>query len=271
MVVEIIGNGAKVELVNDIYELTISFEGMGGGGGATTAADVSIADAGNYYASTDVEGALQEVGADLVALDGGLDTAEANITALDGRVTATEGDITSLDGRVTATEGGIATLQGDVTALDGRVTATEGNISTLQGDVTALDGRLDTAEGQISAFNGIIVGYADSFTSKQFISAIQVLTISAGLIAWNMASGQRARVTLTSSATLSNPTNLGAAFPDLEVTQDGTGGRVLSFGTNFVFSTTYAAAATTANSVTIYHFQLRSDGKLAVNYTHYVS
>jgi len=234
--VEIIGNGAKVELVNDIYELTISFEGMGGGGGATTAADVSIADAGNYYASTDVEGALQEVGADLVALD--------------IRVTATEGDITS---------------------LDGRVTATEGNISTLQGDVTALDGRLDTAEGQISAFNGIIVGYADSFTSKQFISAIQVLTISAGLIAWNMANGQRAKVTLTSNATLSNPTNATAAFPDLEVLQNGTGGWVLSFGTNFVFSTTYAAAPTTANSVTIYHFQLRSDGKLAVNYTHYAS
>ncbi|WP_010486951.1 DUF2793 domain-containing protein [Pseudomonas sp. S9] len=35
----------------------------GGGGGATDAADVSIADAGGYFSSSDVEGALQELGA----------------------------------------------------------------------------------------------------------------------------------------------------------------------------------------------------------------
>jgi hypothetical protein len=44
--------------------------GGGGGGGASAAADVSIADAGGYYTGTDVEAALQEVGAALDALPG---------------------------------------------------------------------------------------------------------------------------------------------------------------------------------------------------------
>jgi hypothetical protein len=49
-------------------------------GGA--AADVTIADAGNYYTATDVEGALQEVGSDIVQLQTDLGTAETDILAL---------------------------------------------------------------------------------------------------------------------------------------------------------------------------------------------
>lgn len=44
------------------------FGGKVGAGGPTDAEDVSIADAGGYYTGTDVEAALQEVGADLAAL-----------------------------------------------------------------------------------------------------------------------------------------------------------------------------------------------------------
>jgi len=38
---------------------------------------------------------------------------EADVLALDGRVTATEGDVTALDGRVTSVEGDLATLDTD--------------------------------------------------------------------------------------------------------------------------------------------------------------
>ncbi len=44
--------------------VTAAVAAGGGGGGASTATDVSISDAGNYYTSTHVEGALQELGAD---------------------------------------------------------------------------------------------------------------------------------------------------------------------------------------------------------------
>jgi hypothetical protein len=186
------------------------------------AANVSIVDEGNFFDSDEVEGALQEVGADVAAIDGNISTLQTDVSS----------------------------LQISVTAIG--ETTTENSFAIL--DLQALTN-----------------AYPTSFTSKQFISAIQTLTISAGLIAWNMANGQRAKVTLTQSATLSNPTNATAAFPDLEVKQDATGGRVLSFGSNFVTPVGYVAAPTTANSYTLYHFQLRSDGKLSVAYTHYAS
>jgi len=222
MVIEITGGGAKLELIADVYQFTIAGAISDGGGGATEAVDVSITDAGGYYASTEVEGALQEVGADITA------------------------------------------IEGDITALDGRVTTAEGDITALQSDVTALD-------GNITAINSTLAEYGDRFTSKQFASPMQTLTIALGLIAWDMTDGQRATVTLTASATLSNPINLQSAFPDLEVRQDAVGGRVLSFGSSYVTPLGYVPAPTTANSYTLYHFQLRSDGKLAVNYTHYTA
>lgn len=49
-----------------------SFDGSGQKfapkGGASTASELPIVDVGGYYASNDVEGALQEAGADIVAL-----------------------------------------------------------------------------------------------------------------------------------------------------------------------------------------------------------
>jgi hypothetical protein len=45
----------------------------GGGSGAAAAADVSIADAGGYFTGTDVEAALQELGADVAVLSASAD------------------------------------------------------------------------------------------------------------------------------------------------------------------------------------------------------
>jgi hypothetical protein len=64
---------------------------------------------------------------------------------------------------------------------------------------------------------------------------IQGLTDGAN-IAWNMANGGFATVTLEGDRTLDNPSNLTAgATYTLEVTQDATGGRTLSFGTYYSF------------------------------------
>lgn len=64
----------------------------------------------------------------------------------------------------------------------------------------------------------------------------QVLTDGAN-IAWNLALGAMATVTLEGNRTLSNPTNLvnGASYI-LIVKQDGTGGRTLSFGNTYKFA-----------------------------------
>ena len=416
MVVDIIGDGAKVQLLGEVYELTISFDGSGTG---VEASEVTIVDEGGYYESSNVEGALQEAGANIDTLASDIEGLDVRVSANEASITDINSDIEGLDTRVSANESAITTINGDISGLDTRVSATESSITAINSDISGLDTRLDTAETDISdlqtevgnaikvgdnellnsehvqiysdnlfyfftgtiegsgrglmvarsddgtlesyldlnqtnafirhvnvalsksskvqakdgivsfeatdradfytpskyisdyaelfdasdrfipdsgwvrakvsdlesavyaildayaadftAINSTLSGYANTFASKRYTSAIQTLAISSGLIAWDMSLGQRAKVTLTASATLSNPTNATAAFPDLEVKQDATGGRVLSFGTNFITPASYTAAPTTANSYTLYHFQLRSDGKLSVTYTHYAS
>lgn len=66
-------------------------------------------------------------------------------------------------------------------------------------------------------------------------------------IAWNVASGAFASVTLAGSRTLSNPTNLiaGASYA-VKVTQDGTGGRTLAYGSAYKWSGGSAPLLSTA-------------------------
>ena len=91
MVVDIIGDGAKVQLLGEVYELTISFDG--GGATAVQAGDVAIIDEGGYYESGNVEGALQEVGANI-------DTLASEIEGLDVRLDTAETDISNLQTEV---------------------------------------------------------------------------------------------------------------------------------------------------------------------------
>lgn len=55
-------------------------------GGTADAADIAIDDAGGYYTGTDVEAALQEIGADLAGLGGGGDASTNTATSVDGEV-----------------------------------------------------------------------------------------------------------------------------------------------------------------------------------------
>lgn len=56
-------------------------------------------------------------------------------------------------------------------------------------------------------------------------------------IAWDLGEGKLATVTLAGNRTLSNPTNLRAGeVYTLEVTQDGTGSRTLTFSSNYHFA-----------------------------------
>jgi len=72
--------------------------------------------------------------------------------------------------------------------------------------------------------------------ADEFSQIRQELTDGAN-ISWDMSSGGFAYVTLGDNRTLDNPTNVkaGARYV-LKVIQDATGGRTLSFGTNFKFS-----------------------------------
>lgn len=69
---DIVTNADQPTAWND-YRVSSTMGGGGGGSGSTTAADVSIADAGGYFTGADVEAALQELGADVAVLSASAD------------------------------------------------------------------------------------------------------------------------------------------------------------------------------------------------------
>lgn len=64
---DVVTNADQATSWND-YRVSAPGGGGGGGSGSTAAADITIADAGTYFTGTDVEAALQELGADVAVL-----------------------------------------------------------------------------------------------------------------------------------------------------------------------------------------------------------
>lgn len=73
--------------------------------------------------------------------------------------------------------------------------------------------------------------------------------------------------TLTGAITVNNPSNLPAAGEVItfRFTQDGTGGRNVSWGSNFVFPVAWSNTGNTANTVSIAHFVSTGTKLIAVN------
>lgn len=87
----------------------------------------------------------------------------------------------------------------------------------------------------VASYNGSSI---PDFTEVGQWSAQQYFgeeTLSDGVnISWNLTTSPRAKVTLGGDRTLDNPTNMVAGnFYFLRVIQDGTGGRLLSFGSAY--------------------------------------
>ena len=92
-----------------------------------------------------------------------------------------------------------------------------------------------------------LLGTSQSFTTAHGF-AVTTLTDAAN-ISWNLASNQVARVTLGGNRTLSNPTNkVEGNVYILIVKQDVTGGRTLSFSSDYKFAGGSAPTITTTAS-----------------------
>jgi hypothetical protein len=103
-----------------------------------------------------------------------------------------------------------------------------------------------------------VLGTAQEYTRTHNFNGT-TLTDAAN-ISWDLAENQVASVTLAGSRTLNNPTNqVDGAVYILEVKQDATGNRTLSFGANYKWPSGTAPTVTpTANKVSILTFV--SDG-----------
>lgn len=191
---------------------------------------------------------------------------DANWTALnsdklesgDVATVATTGAFSDLTGKPTTLSGyGITDAQpldADLTALAAAGNSTvlaATTASFLTADETKLDGIEAGADvtdaANVAAAGAAMLGTAQSFTAAQGVTPV-ALTDGAN-IATDCSLSNNFTVTLGGNRTLDNPTNLVAGRTyTWTVTQDGTGGRTLAYGSYFDFPGGTAPTLSTAAS-----------------------
>ena len=119
-----------------------------------------------------------------------------------------------------------------------------------------------TAGGTVVELTGVKADVVNSFTAAQR-GSIVALTDGA-TITPDFAAGNNFSVTLGGSRTLANPTNQTAGQSGvIVVTQDGTGGRTLAFGSNWKFPGGTAPTLTTAaNAVDVIAYYVESSSRI---------
>ena len=98
------------------------------------------------------------------------------------------------------------------------------------------------------------------------LAAIQQTLTDGATINWDVSAGEYAKVTLGGNRTIANPTNtVNGGFYILEIIQDATGSRTLSWGSNFVWSGGTAPTLTTTINKRDFIGFICSNGKLYGN------
>lgn len=154
----------------------------------------------------------------------------ANIT--NGTVqtlTASTASITggTFGGAINSTAGTIGTL------TNTNLNSTTGTISNFS---TTLTGDLTISTGSATVGTRVaVVNTAQEYSRTHNFDATS-LTITSGTVPWNLAENQVAKLEVTTTATMNNPTNAvdGATYM-LTVTQGTGGNNTLSFGTAYKF------------------------------------
>lgn len=192
----------------------------------------------------------------------------ANIATdrLIGRDTAGTGDPEALTvgGGVEFTgSGGIqrSALTGDVTASAGSnaTTIAAGAVEYAMHDSAAIATAAELQAGTASKLVNAAIA----------VSAGDVETVSyAASIALDFTTFVNCKITLTGALTLSNPTTTGMKGRSgiIELWQDGTGSRLITWGSNYRFAGgTDIVLTTTANAVDVIAYVILSDGTVLVS------
>jgi hypothetical protein len=245
-----------------------------GGAISVVAADVGITDTGGYFTGTDVEAALQEIGADLAVLSGAADVDTDQVFTSDTGSTAdsdpgaglfkwnnaTQASATALyvDNDTAAAvsmttffaalpaDGFIHLVQDDdgtkwqLWKWSGAPTAGTGYYKFTGLTLMASGGSIADNKSTSVSFKGIPPsdtarrGASNTFTKAQIVTPV-ALTDAAN-IAVDASLSNNFSVTLGGNRTLDNPTNLTSGqILNFTIDQDGTGSRTLAFGNLYKF------------------------------------
>lgn len=157
----------------------------------------------------------------------------------------------------THTESQITDLEHDAIKIRGRAVA-----STAPTDGQSLawnDASSNWAPATVSGGSGGGIQDTDSveWKKQQYFDSVS-LTVSGTTVSWDLETKQFASLSMAGNYTLSNPTNAptsGRGNYILIVKQDSTGGRTLSFGSNYKFSNGNAPTLSTeSNAVDVLTF-----------------
>lgn len=155
---------------------------------------------------------------------------------------------------------------GDVAAIavGNGLSITANTIGILDGGVTFV--RLATAALATAAQFRSNTADLLLVTDRVWASASEVALTDAATIAVDMSLGFRFGVTIAGNRTLGNPTNPKVGQTgSIRVTQDGTGGRTLAFGSNWKFTNgTAATIDTVANRDNLISYEVVSSTFIAV-------
>lgn len=104
------------------------------------------------------------------------------------------------------------------------------------------------------------------YVAKNAAGAISALGSQSGTITLDLSTANNFSTTLTGTSTLANPSNLTAGQSGvIYVSQDGTGGRTLAYGTYWDFPGSSAPSlSTTASAVDVLVYSVRSSTSIAV-------
>jgi len=147
--------------------------------------------------------------------------------------------------------GGVSSLNSLTGALSIAVgtTGTAFNVSASGSTITLnLPDASATADGTVNTTTQTFAG-VKSFGTQGY--APEATLTDGSTIAWNTNGAQTAHVTIAGNRTLSSATNMvGGGCYVLRVTQDATGSRTLSYGTNYKFGAIGAPTLSTAPNKT---------------------
>jgi len=164
-------------------------------------------------------------------------------------ITAGTGVVTAL-GNATNGTGGFVTYSG---ALGTPTGGNGSNLTSLNGSNIS-SGTVSASYLPTAAASDVQAGTSSTkvVTPAALSGSAAILTLTYGsTISWNMASGYNAQVTMTGNATLSAPTNysVGQTYT-LQVTQDGTGSRLMTWPGSFDWGMAGTPTLTTTASKT---------------------
>ena len=128
------------------------------------AENISVADAGNLFAGSNVEMILQELGSRMNEAERQVNDFETPLNTLDRRLEDAENLLTGLDDRMKTSESSLNEVKSSVSSLENSVDDFADRMGTAENSLSGLADRMGTAENSLNEVKNSLTGVAGTLT-----------------------------------------------------------------------------------------------------------